>query len=233
MSFFASPRYYSAAEPNFSGLFRLIDDWDRHVQQTGGSGGAAGAQRAGRHHLQLISPKFDLKETEAAYELHGELPGIEKDRVHIEFSDDQTIVVRGSIERSYTSPSSGEPGEQSAAAAAAASAGASVPVNTERGDSHHKPHKVTVEDDTAATAPAGQEGGKAVEKTKPAGPVAAEAPPKHKYWVSERSFGEFSRSFAFPGRIDTEAVTASLKDGVLTVVAPKAKKHESRRIAIN
>lgn len=223
MSFFTSPRYYSSAEPNFGGLFRLIDDWDRHVQQQ--TDGGAVAQRHGARHLPLISPKFDLKETEAAYELHGELPGIEKDRVNIEFSDDQTIVVRGSIERSYTS--SEEDGGDKAAGAE------NIAVKTaEGGEPHHvTPHKVTVEDEkpegSAAAAAAAE---KSVEKSKTGPPAEA---PKHKFWVSERSFGEFSRSFAFPGRIDTEGVTASLNNGVLTVVAPKAKKHESRRIAIH
>ena len=207
MSLFTSPRYYSSAEPNFSGLFRLIDDWDRHVQ---GSNSTVSRQDGSRH-LPMISPKFDLKETEAAYELHGELPGIEKDRVSIEFSDDQTLVVRGSIERSYTSGNKPEGGD--------------VPVGDAHaeGSAQNKPHKVTVEDE--------QPGDKAVEKSASQG---APAPaPKHKYWVSERSFGEFSRSFGFPGRVDTEGVSASLNNGVLTVVVPKAKKVESRRIAIN
>ncbi|KAK7748426.1 hypothetical protein SLS62_008582 [Diatrype stigma] len=225
MSIFASPRYYSSAEPNFSGLFRLIDDWDRHVQQqTGDSSGSNVVHRAGagRHHLPLISPKFDLKETETAYELHGELPGIEKDRVNIEFSDDQTIVVRGSIERSYTSGSGGAQEGKTE----------DVAVGGTEQQQHPKPHKVTVEDENETAQEGSSSSGGAVEKSKAAGAPPAEAP-KHKFWVSERSFGEFSRSFAFPGRIDTEGVTASLNNGVLTVVAPKAKKHESRRIAIN
>ncbi|RYP92504.1 hypothetical protein DL770_001370 [Monosporascus sp. CRB-9-2] len=216
MSLFASPRYYSpTAEPNFSGLFRLIDDWDRHVQQTGGS-----AAR-GRQHLPLITPKFDLKETETTYELHGDLPGIEKDRVNIEFSDDQTIVIRGSIERSHTS-SSGTTAEGNE----------NGNVNVGTGDNADKQaHKPTVED-----APEGDSGNKnkSVEKSG-SGEVQQQqqSAPKYKYWVSERSFGEFQRSFSFPGRVDTENVTASLNNGVLTVVVPKAKKHESRRVAIN
>ena len=28
--------------------------------------------------------------------------------------------------------------------------------------------------------------------------------PDHRYWVSERSVGEFSRSFSFPTRVDEE-----------------------------
>lgn len=52
------------------------------------------------------------------------------------------------------------------------------------------------------------------------------------YWVSERSIGEFSRSFRFPGHVDQEGVRAHLKDGVLSVVVPKLVKAEPRRIRI-
>ncbi|RYP34580.1 hypothetical protein DL768_011052 [Monosporascus sp. mg162] len=214
MSLFASPRYYTpAGEPNFSGLFRLIDDWDRHVQQQTG-----GSATRGRQHLPLITPKFDLKETETTYELHGELPGIEKDRVNIEFSDDQTIVIRGSIERSHTS-SSGTTAEGNE----------NGNVNVGTGDNADKQaHKPTVED-----APEEGNKNKSVEKSGSGEVQQQQSAPKYKYWVSERSFGEFQRSFSFPGRIDTESVTASLNNGVLTVIVPKAKKHEARRVAIN
>jgi len=58
--------------------------------------------------------------------------------------------------------------------------------------------------------------------------------PQHTYWVSERSVGEFARSFAFPTRVDHENVKASLKNGILSVVVPKLQKAPaSRKIEIN
>lgn len=57
--------------------------------------------------------------------------------------------------------------------------------------------------------------------------------PGFRYWVSERSVGEFQRTFNFPGKVDRDAVKASLKNGILTVVVPKLKKEaESRKIVI-
>lgn len=53
-----------------------------------------------------------------------------------------------------------------------------------------------------------------------------------KYWVSERSIGEFSRTFTFPGRVDQDGVKASMKNGVLSIVVPKSKKAEGRKISI-
>jgi HSP20 family protein len=41
------------------------------------------------------------------------------------------------------------------------------------------------------------------------------------WYFSERQFGAFSRSFRLPPDADHEGVSASLKDGVLTVSVPK------------
>ncbi|EKG18584.1 Heat shock protein Hsp20 [Macrophomina phaseolina MS6] len=53
-----------------------------------------------------------------------------------------------------------------------------------------------------------------------------------KYWVTERAIGEFHRSFSFPGRVDQDNVKASLKDGILTIIVPKAQAPKARRINI-
>jgi HSP20 family protein len=41
------------------------------------------------------------------------------------------------------------------------------------------------------------------------------------YFFSERSYGSFSRSFRLPPDADAEAVSAALRDGVLTIHVPK------------
>ena len=56
--------------------------------------------------------------------------------------------------------------------------------------------------------------------------------PHFKYWVRERSLGEFERRFAFPGRVDQEAVKASLRNGILSVVVPKIVEQGVRRVVI-
>ncbi|KAI1382353.1 HSP20-like chaperone [Hypoxylon crocopeplum] len=224
MSMFG-PRFYNPAEPNFTGLFRLIDDFDKYT-----SNGTP--QQGGRHHgrhIPTFTPKFDMKETENNYELHGELPGIEKDNVHIEFTDPQTVVIRGRVERTYTSgtPPAGllekNPDEVRGA------------ITDAPKEHHDKAHQPTVEDDT-------EESGSVKTDATPASTVAESKPaleqPKQqqqpqKFWMSERSIGEFSRTFQFPSRVDHDNVSASLNNGILSVVVPKAKKHESRRIAIH
>lgn len=48
----------------------------------------------------------------------------------------------------------------------------------------------------------------------------------------ERGHGRFSRAFSLPEAIDVDAVTADLKDGLLTVTIPKAAGRPSRRIDV-
>ena len=96
-SFFRPQHYYNVPEPNFQGLFRLIDDFDRY---SGQSSNGAGRGRNGLG--SFFTPKFDMTETEMAYELHGELPGIHKEDIHMEFTDPQTLQIRGKVERTRT-----------------------------------------------------------------------------------------------------------------------------------
>jgi HSP20 family protein len=58
--------------------------------------------------------------------------------------------------------------------------------------------------------------------------VAKHNPP-HTYWVSERSVGEFARSFSFPNPVDHDNVKASMKNGILSIVVPKMQKAKSQR----
>jgi len=53
------------------------------------------------------------------------------------------------------------------------------------------------------------------------------------YHRVERGHGRFSRGFMLPEPIDIEAVSADLKDGVLTVLLPKARGRGARRIDVS
>ncbi|KAL4972990.1 HSP20-like chaperone [Aspergillus desertorum] len=55
---------------------------------------------------------------------------------------------------------------------------------------------------------------------------------KPRYWVSERSVGEFQRTFSFPSRVDQDRVRANLRDGILSVVVPKAAPPSAKKITI-
>jgi HSP20 family protein len=181
----------------------MLDEFDQYSRQ---------GDRSIRTHLKSFTPKFDVKEVKDAYELHGELPGIEQKDVEIEFTDAHTLTVKGHTERSYTS------GTPPAGFVEGAPAQAAI---TE-GEKDNKAHKATVEDE-------GAEGSTEVTKKDESAQGSDEA----KFWVSERSVGEFSRSFTFPTRVDQDNVKASMKNGILSIHVPKAKKHESRKITIS
>lgn len=50
---------------------------------------------------------------------------------------------------------------------------------------------------------------------------------------SERVSGSFERTLALPVEVDADKVSATLRDGVLTVTLPKAQAVLPRRIAVN
>ncbi|KAK3984641.1 putative heat shock protein [Cladorrhinum sp. PSN332] len=61
---------------------------------------------------------------------------------------------------------------------------------------------------------------------------SSEESSKPKYWLSERSFGEFSRVFSFPNSIDQDKVEAKFNNGILDIIVPKAEKKGAKKIAI-
>jgi HSP20 family molecular chaperone IbpA len=180
----------------FSPLFRLLDDYDRASRQ---------AFRGIDTNLRSFSPKFDVREVKDAYELHGELPGIEQKDINIEWADSNTLSISGRAEH-------------------CSERGTRPQGFIEEGEGSHEYHKPTVEDE-------GEGGDKAVTKTGTK-EVAKMSEDEPKYWVTERFVGEFHRSFSFPARVDQDAVKASLKNGILSIVVPKAQAPKPRKIAI-
>jgi len=55
---------------------------------------------------------------------------------------------------------------------------------------------------------------------------------QHTWHLSERRYGQFSRSFILPRDVDQEQIEARFDEGVLTVEIPKSEKAKRRRIEI-
>ena len=55
---------------------------------------------------------------------------------------------------------------------------------------------------------------------------------REQYHRIERGHGSFSRTFRLPVPIDSDGITADLRDGVLTVTCPKSVDSTSRRIHV-
>ncbi|KAJ4553537.1 hypothetical protein HRR83_003427 [Exophiala dermatitidis] len=159
--------------------------------------------------LNHFKPAFDVKETDEGYTLEGELPGVDQKDINIEFTDEYTLTVKGRVERH--SESGTPPSEQ-----------------TDKKDTK-PPRKPTVEEEEEAKA---KEEGKEVTSQQQSSEVAKDARPQHHYWISERSIGEFARTFTFPARVNQDAVKASLRNGVLTIHVPKAPAPQTKRITV-
>jgi HSP20 family protein len=193
-----------------------------------------------------FSPKFDVFETSKDYVLEGELPGLQdKKKIDIEFTDPQTLVIRGRIEKHV---------EEAKPAAQSIEEKPQVaedkPATTEEktpSRPHTPPRPVTVEDspdDDDFEHLTSQSTSSEVQKPKEKAVSKENAPaqqpqkpkqqekPQTRYWVSERAIGNFQRTFNFPGFIDQEAVTAKLDNGILTIVVPKRQKSAIRKVEI-
>ena len=55
---------------------------------------------------------------------------------------------------------------------------------------------------------------------------------KGDYYRCETSQGEFSRSVSIPGKIDASKISATLKDGMLEIVLPKAEASKRHSIKV-
>ena len=55
---------------------------------------------------------------------------------------------------------------------------------------------------------------------------------KANYYVVERGYGEFRRSFALPESFDTTKALAKMTHGVLTVAVPRVAKEEARKLDV-
>jgi len=220
-------RIPGSGSSEFGSLFRLLDDYDAHRQQAATSGGGTVGGRA----LSSFAPKFDVRELQDSYVLDGDLPGVDQEDISIEFSDPNTLVVRGRTESHYQA---GTP-----------PAGMGTKGAIEGGDGGKHQPRVEEEGEAGTTAAAAGSSTGTKQTTTEQQQQQQQQQPQHqpqqqqgkgqgesKYWVSERSVGEFQRSFSFPTRVDQDAVKATLKKGVLNIVVPKMTAAQSKRIPI-
>jgi len=193
--------FYSRFENGgFSQLFNLLDEYDAHCSGRSNSGSSTSRSQPS----QAFSPRFDVREVNDTYLLDGEVPGISQSDIEIEFSDSNTLVVKGHSRRDYENV---------------------VPRTEKSSDQATSPKSyqptVEAEDD---------EGNKssAIALAKPSPKEVSK-----KYWVSERQVGQFLRTFTFPARVDQNGVKANLKNGILSIIIPKVPVHTAKKIRID
>jgi len=213
------PRF---VQSEFAPMFRLLDDYANHAISTSGRTGGFGPSALSSS-LRSFQPKFNVTENKDAYELHGELPGIEQKDINIEFTDPQTLTIKGQTHHVHEE---GQP--PTGFIEGQAEQGK---ITEGEGEHYHKP---TVEDETQMSG-ANPDAAKGTEGESTEVTQQQQQQPKQsesRYWIREMSSGSFARTFAFPTRVDQDAVKASLKNGILSIVVPKAAAPQSKRINV-
>lgn len=215
--------FFQCRPDSFSPLFRLLDDYETHRSTR--------PQTPRTPPTRTYTPSFDVREGSNGYFLDGELPGVDQSNIEIEFSDPQTLTIKGRTERNYSSD---------------------VATNEHEHEHESSPrqHQATVEDDDeeqaasasgsdSDTASTHSQKQKQKQKetvhqvqTQTQTQTQTQDAPSFHFWASERSIGEFQRTFNFGARVDQDGVRASLKNGILSVYVPKEAVRKTKKIRI-
>lgn len=179
--------------------------------------------RARSRHREVLAPDFDVRETELAYYLEGEFPGIaDNEAIKLEWVDNRTLAIDAKVVKVDLDAEWGLP-----------LTGMQV-----------KP--VPQGEDTVITD-APNDARESVEATQDGGPLAREqelerrkmeeqtqgeaqrkaqqqmTPPAVRDWLAERRVGHYQRTFTFPADVDAVAVRARLGQGLLRILVPKIR----------
>jgi len=214
--------------PEFTPFFRALQDVTRpqtHGQRHGGS--------------RSFTPKFDVWETSDKYVIQGELPGVAMNDINIDWHKD-TLQISGKVTHSKgtcgTSPSAGATKDNQA---------------TAEDDYVVADHGASEKPEGEAAAPAATETAPTDNQAEGEGEAVADndnnlctrhsqnkrcgggTSGSFRYWVSERSYGQFNRTFSFPTTIAHDSISATLNNGVLEVCVPKTEAPAPHRVQIS
>ncbi|KAF0643922.1 hypothetical protein FPSE5266_10633 [Fusarium pseudograminearum] len=237
MAFFLPRTVYHTQAP-LNPLYHLLRELDQSVQepqqpqrrrqcQPQQKSRAQAECPAYRVTTRPWEPRFEAHETESSFVLYGELPGLNKENVTVEFPEPRKLVVSGKVERFTDAP---KPAETTTEQAAPAPAVESDNEDTQSRSSYQATVEDDVDDEFEVLSHTSQKS-ETVSQPQPEAPSqkAAEKQPEEPRRAGYTK--EFSRYFTFPTYINHEAVTAELKDGLLTIIVPKAVP-QSHRIVI-
>lgn len=235
---------------DFSPLFRLLDDYETHrsrptpTRSSGCKSTSTSTSSSTPTRHTVFTPAFDVRESNDAYYLDGELPGVDQSNIDIEFTDPQTLVVKGRTERNYhsttPSPQVEEPrGQDTPTTSTSRTPSPSWRQPTVEDDDEDDGNVSDARSTSTSASASSTRSTSAVIVEKPSAPatrsetVTSSTPSsKDHYWVAERSIGGFQRTFAFPVRVDQDGVRAALKNGILSIVVPKEAAPKTKKVRI-
>ncbi|KAF4498963.1 heat shock 30 [Fusarium agapanthi] len=243
MAFFLPQTFYHIQAPQ-NPLYHLLRELDQSVQQPQRKRQCQPQQKsraqascpAYRVNSRPWEPRFEAHETEDSFVLYGELPGMNKEHVTVEFPEPRKLVVSGKVERFTEEPKAVETATEETAPAPVITE--SDNEDTRSRSSYQATVGDDVDDDEFEVLSHTSEKSRTVSQPEPetlSDKAQEKQPEKPEQPEEPRRSGyskEFSRYFTFPTYINHDAVTADLKDGLLTIVIPKATP-KSQRIIIN
>jgi len=170
-----------------------------------------------------FSPKINFGEDEKHYYLHADLPGMTKDQVKMEISEDGILTLSGKREYIYKDGN-----------------------NDEKENENENEDKMEVEVEKEKEKEKEKESGKETEtemkidheeeeKNKENKEKEKEKKKEQKYSMMECSYGQFERKLTLPEDIDLEHISAKMENGALEVTFNKIipdKKEHTRSIQI-
>jgi len=218
---FQFPENYFSTDPNFTTLFRLLDDFNAYSNEVQSEEVSQTSRPTGRHR-RGPRPRFDIRETQDAYELYGELPGVGRKDVHVELTQENVLLIRGHMERPYDKPLAPKPASKEESTKQEKKCEDCV---CPEGQSCDDCVKMKCEcHEGKKCDKCGMD--KCVQHLENEG---GDPNATVRYLRRERFVGEFAREFAFPGPLHEFDIYASLENGILKVVAPKQKPTGKRR----
>ncbi|OJD35770.1 30 kda heat shock protein [Diplodia corticola] len=209
-------------------------------------------QRLRSRRRDALAPDFDVRETESAFYLEGELPGVaDRGAVRLDWTDRRTLSIDAKIEKvdlemewgllrpirvgnNNSKPAARRPSTSASSTSMGASVSSTCSSGSGSGSSSSCEDNMVVDEQQQQQQ---QRDGSDVNMAAPAPAPAPAAPPSLeaqpskplvREWLSERRVGHYQRTFTFPTDVDASAIRARLGQGLLRVLVPKVVRAGSR-----
>jgi HSP20 family molecular chaperone IbpA len=156
-----------------------------------------------------FSPKINLSEDENNYYIHADLPGMNKDQVKMELSDDDRVLtisgeretIINNSEKNYKNDSNKDINKDS--------------IKDENAKKDTNENKETIKEEQKETKNNNKKENNKKEEN------------NMKYSRIECSYGKFSRSFSIPENADINNIQAKMENGVLEVTLKKMEPQKN------
>ncbi len=192
-------------EPLISEIKAMKERMDALYLQSCGKTGQSEAKPSSS---SVWEPAVDLLETDSEYILIADVPGMDEDSVRVELLRD-SVRLRGNRNSGITE----------ALSKASTSIIAAITAEARAQNSSKELH----------SSSRGNDGGDPVGNSATSSERPTESHPVPKGVTCERPWGAFERLIRLPKPVHEDGIRAELKDGVLTVVLPKAQAQSPAR----